>query len=170
MVAYCSTALAGGTCMDNACPDRHDISRCEPCGCSFPAGILGQHRSGRRHLRNVAANATPNPVTPHEPPPTSSNLPSSQPPSLPSASSPAFSVPEPTPVTSDPRVTVSHEGGLDLTAEGTETTGQLSFPLVEQTILIEKTEVSSSLSMPVVRLIHPTDTPASWCGLFDDSI
>lgn len=155
--------------MGGPCPHRHDISRCEPCGCSFPASLLGQHRSGKKHLRNVAAaNGTTDPVTPHQPPPPPSNLPHSQPMPLPSASSPAIRIP--TSITTDPRVTVSHEGGLDFVVNGTEHAGQPSFPPVEHTILIEKTQVLSSLSMPVVRLVRPTGTPVLWYGLFDDSI
>jgi hypothetical protein len=73
-------------------------------------------------------------------------------------------------ITSDPRVTVSHEEGLEFVVEGTEDTEQLSFPPVQQTILIEKTQVLSSLSIPALRLVPTSDTPASWCGLFYDSI
>ncbi|KAH9005667.1 hypothetical protein EDB86DRAFT_2880066 [Lactarius hatsudake] len=94
MVAYCPTALAGGTCTDGPCTNRHDISRYEPCGCSFPASLLGQHRSRKKHLRNVAANGTTNSVTTHQPPlPT--NLQHPQPMSLPSASSPAIGIQNP---------------------------------------------------------------------------
>ncbi len=170
MVAYCPTALAGGTCTDGPCPNRHDISRCGPCGSSFPASLLGQHRSGKKHLRSVqaATNGTTNPVTPHQPPPPLSNLQHPQPMSLPSASSPAISVP--TSITADPRVTVSHEDGLDFIVKGTEDAGKPSFSPVGHTIVIEKTQVLSSLSIPVVRLVRPTGTPVSWCGLFDDPI
>ncbi|KAH9059534.1 hypothetical protein EDB87DRAFT_763700 [Lactarius vividus] len=160
MVAYCPTALAGGTCTDGPCTNRHDISRCEPCGCSFPASLLGQHRSGKKHLRNVAANGTTSPVMAHQPPPPT-NLPHPQPMSLPSASSPAIGIQNP--ISPDPlaRVTVSHESGLDFIVKGTERAGQSSFSPVEQTITIKKTEVLSSLSFPVVRLVRPVDTPAS---------
>jgi hypothetical protein len=160
MVAYCPTALAGGTCTNGPCTNRHDISRCEPCGCSFPASLLGQHRSGKKHLSNVAANS---PVAPNRPPLQPSNLPNSQPVSLPSTSSPAIGVP--VPITSDSRVTVSHEDGLDFVVKGTEDAGQPSFSSVEHAILIEKTQVLSSLSIPIVRLFPATGTPASWYGL-----
>ena len=163
MVGYCPTALAGGICTEDTCPNRHDISRCEPCGCSFPASLLEQHRSGKKHLRNIAANGTTNPVTPHQP-----LLPPSNPhPQPPSAPSPAIRVP--TTITPDPRVTVSHEDGLDFVVKGTENAGQ-PFSPVRHTILIEKTQVLSSLSIPSVRLLPATGTPASWYGLFDDSI
>jgi hypothetical protein len=140
-------------------------SRCDPCGCSFPAHLLGQHSSGKKHLRNVAAN---NPGAPYRPPLQPSSLPNSQPDSIPSTSSPAIGVP--IPITSDPRVTVSHESGLDFVVEGTEIAGRTSFPPVELVILIEKTQVLSSLSIPALRLVRTSDTPASWCGLFYDSI
>lgn len=167
MVAYCPTALAGGTCTDGPCPNRHDISRCEPCRCSFPASLLGQHRSGKKHLQNVAANGKTNPVT-NQPPPPPSHHPNSRPLSLPSASSPADSTP--TLVAPEPRVTVSHEDGLDFIVEGTEVSGQASFTPVKHTILIEKTQVMSSLTIPLVRLLPASGTPASWYESSDDSI
>ncbi|KAN0127194.1 P-loop containing nucleoside triphosphate hydrolase protein [Lactarius tabidus] len=158
MVSYCPTALAGGTCTDGPCRKRHDISRCEPCGCSFPASLLGQHRSGKKHLRNVAANGTSNPVAPHLPPPLPSNLPNSRHISPPSAPSPSICSSNPT---THPRVTVSHEDGLDFVVEGTENAGRPSFSPVKHTILIEKTEVMSSLTIPNVTLLPATGTPAS---------
>ena len=137
------------------------ILRCEPCGCSVRVGSLAQHSSGKKHLQNVAANTT---VTPHRSPLPPSNVSNSQPMSLPSASSPAIGVP--VSVTSDPRVTVSHEDGLDFVVEGTEHNGQQSFAPVEHHILIAKTQVLSNLSMPILRLVRHSDTPASWCRLF----
>ena len=167
MVAYCPTALAGGTCMDGPCPNRHDISRCVPCECSFPASLLGQHRSGKKHLRNVASKGTTNPVAPHQPPPPASNPPNSRPMSHPSAPSPAICAPNP--IAPGLRATVSHENGLDFIVEGTKDVGQPFFSPVKHTILIEKTQVLSSLTIPVVRLLPATGTPASWYGLSDDS-
>ncbi|KAH9038479.1 P-loop containing nucleoside triphosphate hydrolase protein [Lactarius pseudohatsudake] len=117
MVAYCTTLLAGGTCTPNGCPDRHDILRCEPCGCSFPADLLGQHSGGKKHLRNITT-------------------------------------------TSDPRVTVSHEGGLDFVVEGTEVARGAFFPPANLAIDIEKTEVLSSLSV-AVKLFPASGTPES---------
>ncbi|KAH9059529.1 hypothetical protein EDB87DRAFT_763212 [Lactarius vividus] len=117
MVAYCTTLLAGGTCTPNGCPNRHDILRCEPCGCSFPADLLNQHSSGKKHLRNITT-------------------------------------------ASDPRVTVSPEGGLDFVVEGTEVARRSPFPLASLAILIEKTEVMSSLSV-AVKLFPDPGTPES---------
>ena len=71
---------------------------------------------------------------------------------------------------SDPRVTLSHESGLDFVVEGTEIAGRTSFPTVDLAILIEKTEIVSSLSIPRLILVRTSDTPDSWCGLFDASI
>ena len=121
---------------------------CELCGCHLSSNLpnslaLAQHNQGRRHLRNVAAIGIPNPATPDQPPP---------------------------PDAPDPRVTVSHEDGLDFVVEGIEVAGELSFFPVEQTIFIESTQVASSLSVLSLRLIRPSSTPASWCGLFHDSI
>ena len=123
------------------------VAYCEPCGCRLSSDspdLLAQHNQGRRHLQNVAAIRIRNPVTPDLPPPR--------------------------PVTFDPRAVVSHGGGLDFVVEGTEVAGQPSFFPVEQTIFMEVTQVTSSLSVPFLRLVRPTNTPASWCGLFDDSI
>ena len=125
------------------------VQYCELCGCNLSSNLpsslaLAQHNQGRRHLRNVATIGIRNPATPGLPPPP--------------------------PVAPDARVAVSHEDGLDFVVEGREVAGQPSFFPVEQTILIEKTQVASSLSVPSLRLIHPTSTPASWCGLFDESI
>ncbi|KAF8267991.1 hypothetical protein EI94DRAFT_1246219 [Lactarius quietus] len=166
MVGYCPTALAGGACTDDNCLNRHDISRCEPCACSFPAALIGQHRSGKKHLRNVAAreaaNGATNPVTPHQPPPPPSNLPNPQPTMpLPSAPSPAGVRASSGPIAPDPRVTVSHKDGLDFIVEGTEDAGLPSFSPVRHTIVIEKTEVLSSLTIPVVRILRAAGTPAS---------
>ena len=141
-------------------------SSCKPCGCNLPAHLLAQHKKGRKHLRNVAAIGIPNPTTPIQLPPPSS-LPNSQPSSLLSVSSPTITVQ--TPITFDSRVTVSHEDGLDFVVQGAEDAGQPSFSPVKHTILIEKTEVLSSLSIPVVRLLPATGTLASWYGLSEDS-
>ena len=93
----------------------------------------------------------------------------SQHPSLPSTPSPAISVP--VSIASGPRFKVSHESGLCFVVEGTEIAGRTSFPPVTLAILIQKTEVESSLStIPVLRLVGTSNTPASWCGSFDDSI
>jgi hypothetical protein len=86
---------------------------------------------------------------------------------FPSTTSPGTSVP--TAVTSDTRVMVSHEDGLDFEAEGYEAARQPSFPPHDLTILIMKTEVVSSLSV-TVKLFPSTGTPESWCGLSGDSI
>ncbi|KAH9005655.1 P-loop containing nucleoside triphosphate hydrolase protein [Lactarius hatsudake] len=114
------------------------------------------HNKGRNHLRNATAIIVPNLVTPHQPPPLPSNLPNSQP------APPSAPTSVPTPGTSDPRVLVSHENGLDFVVEGAEVGGKPSFSPVKHTILIEKTQVLSSLSVSVVRLVRPTGTPASY--------
>ncbi|KAH8992655.1 P-loop containing nucleoside triphosphate hydrolase protein [Lactarius akahatsu] len=90
---------------------------------------------------------------------------SREPVSLPSASSSAISVP--TPITSDPpvtlpvsAVTVSHESGLYFVVEGIEIAGQLTFSPVDLAILIEKTKVVSSLTV-AVKLFPSPGTPES---------
>jgi hypothetical protein len=85
---------------------------------------------------------------------------------FPSTASPGTSVP--TAVTSDTRVTVSHEDGLDFEVEGYEVAGQPSFTPHDLTILIVKTEVVSSLSV-AVKLFPSAGTLESWYGLSGDS-
>jgi hypothetical protein len=136
---------------------------CKPCSCIVPAYLLAQHNKGRKHLRNVTANESPVPSTLHKP--SLSSSPGSQPVQT---TSPAISVP--TPITSDARVEVSHEGGLDFEVEGTEVARQLSFPPVDLAILVKKTEVVSSLSISAVELLLSPGTPKSWCGLLGGSI
>ena len=165
MGSYYSTAPGDGIYAHGNCSNGHDILRSEFCNCSFPANSLGQHCSEKKHLQNIAAN---NPVNPYRPPLPQSNLSNSRAVSLPSIPSPAIDVP--VPIASNPRVKVSHESGLDFVVEGTEIAGQTSFRPVTLAILIEKTEVESSLSVSCLRLVRTSDTPESWCGLFDDSI
>src|ERR1700761_3576127 len=74
MVAYCTTTQAGETCTHDDCSYRHNIIRCEPCSCSFPAKLLDQHSNGKRHVRNAAANGSSSSITPNRPPPPPSNL------------------------------------------------------------------------------------------------
>ena len=146
------------------------VAYCETCGCSFP-NSPAEHNMGKKHRRNqgrnIAASGTANPVTQQSPPPQSNHR-NSQPMSLPSTSSPAIRIP--TSMTSSPRVTVSHESGFDFEVEGTEIAGQSSFPPVDLAILIEKTEVVSTLSISDVKPIPFPGTPESWCALFDDSM
>ena len=175
---YIITPIAEGIDVLDDCPNPspHHLFLCAFCNCSFPAHSLGQHRSEKKHLQNAAAKkhlqnvAANEPVTPYQPPLPPSNLPNSRPVSLPSTPSPAIGVPV-VPIASDPRVTVTRERGLDFVVEGTEIAGRTSFPPVSLAILIQKTEIESGLStIPVLRLVRTSDTPESWCGLFDDSI
>ncbi|KAH9000983.1 hypothetical protein EDB86DRAFT_3101243 [Lactarius hatsudake] len=135
------------------------VAYCEPCGCNLSPNLLAQHNKGRKHLRKVASIGVPNPVTPLQPPPPPSNLPNARPVPLPKTSSPATNVP--TLDASDPRVTVSHEDGLDFVVEGTEIARRPHFPPVDLAILIEKTEVESSLSIDKVQLFGARDTAES---------
>ena len=165
--AICSTVSNGGACTNSACRRRHDITRCESCGCSLPLGSLEQHRRGQQHLRNVAKNVvandsgTPAPVESEHPP-----TPLPDPPILsqlaltPGASSSATSEP-----TYEPSFTVSHGGGLDFEVEGSEIAGKHSFPPLSLNIFIEDTEMMSRLSIPILKLFPAPDTPESWCGL-----
>jgi hypothetical protein len=158
MVAYCATTLQGGTCVNSRCSYNHDVFHCEPCGRSFPASLLVQHQSARLHLRNVSANGSPVPSTPRSPP-------LSQSPFSDLLSAPLASGYRPsernTPATDvDPRVAVSDEGGLDFVVEGTGSADNPSFRSISHSIVIEKTDVVSSLIVPSMKL-RPSPNP--WC-------
>jgi hypothetical protein len=158
MVAYCATTLQGATCVNSRCPYNHDVFHCELCERSFPASLLVQHQSAQLHLRNVAANGSPVPSTPRSPP--LSQSPFSDLLSAPLANSyrpsgrttPAPEV--------DPRVTVSDEGGLNFVVDGTGTADNPSFPSISHTIVVEKTDVTSSLTVQSMKLIP---SPNPWC-------
>lgn len=59
----------------------------------------------------------------------------------------------------DPRVTVSGEEGLDFVVEGSGTETNPSFSSIAHSISIEKTSVSSSLSVESVAF---SPSPSSW--------
>jgi len=158
MVAYCATTLQGATCVNSRCPYNHDVFHCKPCGRSFPVALLVHHHSGQLHIRNVAANGSPVPSTPRSPP-------LSQSPFSDLLSAPSTNTYRPsgrdTPAPNvDPRVTVSGEGGLDFAVDGTGSADNPSFPSINHTIVIEKTDVKSSLTVQSMKL---TPSPNPWC-------
>ncbi|KAI9452272.1 hypothetical protein F5148DRAFT_514946 [Russula earlei] len=150
---YCLTVLQGGICTDNACSRRHDVLRCDPCKCSFPPSSFRQHQSGKQHRLNVALNGSPNPGTSPQSPPcqsTPSNPQSATPSNLPPSEGNTSTL------DMDPRVTVSGQDGLDFIVEGSGTGEHPSFSSTSQTIVIEKTDVSSSVSVLSLALSPPT--------------
>ena len=151
--SYCPTALRGGTCTDIKCSKLHDLIRCEPCNCSFPPPSLQEHRNGRQHLRNVL------------------NRPQPSPPSPTIRSAPPANVLPPAGGTStcdtDPRVEVSGEDGLDFFVEGSGTSTNPSFSSTNHNISIEKTNMSSSLSLQSVTL---RPFIGSWCEKYGHAI
>ena len=161
MAAYCATTLQGDKCTDSRCPYRHDILRCEPCGRSLPAPSLQHHQKGKEHLRNVASNRPTKPGTP----PSQRRPPQGAQPSNRQFTPRENTPPPPSEVKTliadvDPRVTVSGGGVLDFVAEGTGTEGNASFPDIRHTVLIEKTKLSSSLSVQSIALVP---SPSPWC-------
>ncbi len=155
MVAYCATTLQGATCVNSRCPYNHDVFRCEPCGRSFPASLLVQHQSAQQHLRNVAANVSTVPSTPRSP--------LSQSPFSDLLSAPIANTYRPSERNTpdvDPRVTVSDEVGLDFIVDGTGSPYP-SFRSISHTIVIEKSDVMSSLTVQSMKL---TPSPNPWCG------
>lgn len=147
--SYCSTALRGGTCTDNKCSKLHDLIRCEPCNCSFPPPSLQEHQNGRQHLRNALNRPQPSPLTPA----IQSALPANILP--PTGGTSTVSTCD-----TDPRVEVSSEDGLDFFAEGSGTSTNPSFSSTNHNILIEKTNMSSCLSLQSVTL---RPFLGSWC-------
>ena len=153
MVTYCATSLSGDTCVDDECPQRHDLLRCALCECAFPIASLEPHLNGRRHLRalnslNAASNGSPDPGSP------SQSLPS-QPGSLDIESTSL--------TRADLPVTVSDEGGLEFFVEGIGDTESPSFSSASHTISITKTDVDSRISVLSVAL---APFPNSQCELF----
>jgi hypothetical protein len=148
----CIAALKMGICTDSNCPMRHDRTRCELCNCSFSAASLFQHQSGRQHLRNVASTGPQ-----QYPPQMTSNIQSASPANI----SPPIGVNTSSCYT-DPRVNVSGEGGLYFFVEGSGTSANPFFTFTNRNILIEKTNLSSCLSLQSVALTPPL---GSWCEL-----
>jgi|SRR5579863_5358314 len=139
--------------------------RCEACDCSFSSTSFQQHQRGRQHLRNVALNGHPAPGAPLQPSPSPSHLAWSNPqPGPPQATSPP-SVGNPPIPGADPRVTVSHEDGLDFITEGTGSAAHPAFSSINHTVSIKTTDVKSFLSVESVTLSPPS---GSWYECFGD--
>ena len=157
--------------MDSRCSYSHDISRCEPCGRSFPASVFEGHMNGNSHLERVASKTPATPNTPRKPPPSEPILPTPEP--TPKSTTPRITSPpprcDPPILQTDPRVTVSHEDGLDFVAEGTGTVADPSFPSISHAMSIEGTNVESTLFVKFVTLI-PFLSPSCVSFLLHDSI
>jgi hypothetical protein len=149
--SYCITMQRGGICTDSTCSLRHDVLRCELCNCSFRPGTLQRHESGRQHLQNVASSRsrpsarlqTASTIQPARP----ANI---SPPAGGNTSTRGM----------DPRVNVSCEDGVDIFVEGSGASTNPFFPCTTHKIRIEKTNMSSCLSLQAVTL---TSSLSSWC-------
>ena len=53
-ITACPTAREGGRCRDIQCHLRHDIVKCEPCGCFVLHERLARHRRGEEHRENCS--------------------------------------------------------------------------------------------------------------------
>lgn len=148
---YCTTAQRGGTCTDRTCAKRHDVIRCEPCNCSLPSGSLQQHERGRQHLGNIASSGS----RPSAPLQTASTIQPALPANISSPAGGNTSTRD-----SDPRVNVSSEDGLHFSVEGSGASTNTFFPLTTYKIRIEKTNMSSCLSLQGVTM---TPSVGSWC-------
>ena len=164
---YCASTLQGETCANSRCRYRHDVVQCEPCGRSYPASLLDQHKSGRLHQGKVASNGSTSrdtsqhtrssqsvPLNPEPIPPQRNS----------SISSEGGYIP-----TADIRITVSHEDGLDFVAEaeGTGSAAGHLFPSISHTISIENTSSQSNLSVKSTKL---APSPSPWCEWSGDRI
>jgi hypothetical protein len=150
---YCTTAQRGGICTDSRCSKLHDVIRCEPCNCSFPSGSLQQHESGRQHLQNVASSRSRTSALLRTAPTIQPTRPANI---LPPAGGNTSQAARGT----DPRVNVSGEDGVDFSVEGSGTSTNPFFPSTTHRIRIEKTNMSSCLSLQPVTL---TPSLSSWC-------
>lgn len=53
-ITACPIAREGGRCLDIQCHLRHDIVKCDPCGCFVLHGRLAKHRRGEEHVQNCS--------------------------------------------------------------------------------------------------------------------
>lgn len=148
---YCITAQRGSICTDLRCTKLHDVIRCEPCNCSFPSGSLQQHQSGKQHLGNIASSGS-RPSAPSQTAPTIQPAP---PANIPSPAGGNTSTRN-----TDSRVNVSGGDGLEFSVEGSGASTDPFFPPTTHKIRIEKTNMSSCLSIQGVTL---TPSFGSWC-------
>lgn len=139
--------------------------RCDACDCFFPVGSLRQHQSGKQHLQNVAPNGHPVPRAPRQPSPSPSHSAWSNLQSPPPQATSPPSVGHPPVRAANPRVTVSHEGGLDFFVEGTGSATHPAFSSINHTLLIDIPGVRSALSVESVTLSPPS---GSWYETFGD--
>ena len=135
----------------------HGQIRCEPCNCSFHPNSLQQHQNGRQHLRNVLKRAQP----PESPSPPATTIQSPPPADI--SPSAAYTSTRDT----DPRVKVSGENGLNFFVEGSGTSTNPSFSSTNHNISIERTNMSSCLSLQSITL---RPSLGSWCEKFDYAI
>jgi hypothetical protein len=133
--------------------------RCEACDCSFPPGSLKQHQRGKQHLQNVAPNGHPAPGASPQPSSSPSHVARSNPQPIPPQATSSPPVGGPSTPSGIPRVTVSHEDGLDFVVEGTGSATRPAFSSIDHTVSIEKTGVRSALSVESVTL---SPSSGSW--------
>ncbi|KAI0316095.1 hypothetical protein OF83DRAFT_291965 [Amylostereum chailletii] len=58
---FCKQARATGACNTEGCKDRHDLTRCMPCGRFIPSPQMEAHAQGPTHIRNAAKLPEPTP-------------------------------------------------------------------------------------------------------------
>lgn len=146
---YCATEQRGAICTNRKCRNHSDEIRCETCNCSFSRSSLKQHESGKRHLGNVASSGS-RPLAPLQ---TASVIQPALPANISSPAGGNTSIQD-----ADPLINVS--GEEDFFVEGSGTSINPFFPPTIHKFRIEKTNMSSSLSLQAV-----TVTPLlnSWC-------
>ncbi|KAI0258991.1 hypothetical protein BC834DRAFT_908582 [Gloeopeniophorella convolvens] len=164
MVAYCNTALRGDTCADDACTCRHDVMTCELCERTFPVNQQAQHENAKPHLKRSASIVRavelgiPLPPLPRRARPVKTRPP---PPPSDSSSSPGGVDNR---SGDDPRVIVSHSNGLELDVSGMGSNSYTLFPSASCGVVIEKTEMYSSLSVRAIEIIGRADSLSCFSG------
>ena len=53
-ITACPIAREGRRCLDIQCHLRHDIIKCNPCGCFVLHERLANHRRGEKHVQNCS--------------------------------------------------------------------------------------------------------------------
>ncbi|KAI0263063.1 P-loop containing nucleoside triphosphate hydrolase protein [Gloeopeniophorella convolvens] len=132
MVAYCTIALAGNPCVDNACTASHDGGQKHVRRQVAPVGLANSATQQPSGAQSQAGSAN---VLPPLPPNTS----------LPSPGNTGTQRP-------DSRISVSHEDGLDFLVNGTSGPTGPVFPSASSIVVLEKIAMLSSLSVHSVEI------------------
>ena len=141
---YCIIAQRGSVCTDSTSSMLDDVIRCKPCNYSFPLDSLQQHESGRQPLCNIKSSGS----RLSAPSRTTSYIQHA----LPANISPPAGVTLAYPPGTQIDGSMSGEDGHDFFVEGSRASENPFFPHGTHNNWIEKTDMSSSLSIIAVTL------------------